>query len=115
MTEVDSWEFDDAEATPTPGDELVRPPVVMAWIATAVLLAAALFIPLRHMWLGYIFGVAATTVCMVATLVDRQRQASPNYVFPAGLPVQQHVRVVRIAAFLVCLIHILMLAQVAAQ
>jgi len=115
MTETNGWGLDDAEMTPAQGDELVHPPVFMAWIATAVLLTSALFIPLRYMWLGYVFGVVATTVCMVTTLVDRQRQASPNYVSPPGLQVQQRVRIVRIAAFLVCLVHILMLAQVAAQ
>ena len=125
MTETNGWGLDDAGMTPAQGDELVHPPVFMAWIATAVLLTSALFIPLRYMWalfiplrymwLGYVFGVVATTVCMVTTLVDRQRQASPNYVSPPGLQVQQRVRIVRIAAFLVCLVHILMLAQVAAQ
>ncbi len=115
MTETNDWGLDDAGMTPAQGDELVHPPVFMAWIATAVLLTSALFIPLRYMWLGYVFGVVATTVCMVTTLVDRQRQASPNYVSPPGLQVQQRVRIVRIAAFLVCLVHILMLAQVAAQ
>ena len=124
MTETNGWGLDDAGMAPAQGDELVHPPVFMAWIATAVLLTSALFIPLRYMWLGYVFGVVATTVCMVTTLVDRQRQASPNYVkrptvalsvFPPGLQVQQHIRVVRITAFLVCLIHIIRLAQLAAQ
>ena len=115
MIESDGWEGDDDGTVPAPGDELVHAPVGMAWIATVVLLASALFIPLGKMWFGYAFGVVATTVCMVTTLVDRQRQTSPNYVFPAGLPVQQRVRAVRIAAFIVCLVHILMLAQVAAQ
>lgn len=115
MTETNSWEFDDTGMTPDPGNELVHAPVGMAWIATVVLLASALFLPLGKMWFGYAFGVVATTVCMVTTLVDRQRQTSPNYVFPAGLPVQQRVRAVRVAAFIVCLAHILILAQVAAQ
>jgi len=87
----------------------------MAWIATVVLAVSALFIPLEQLWPGYLSGVLATAICMVTTLTDRQRQASPNYVFPSGLPVQQHVRIVRLAAFVVCLTHIIMLAQVAAQ
>ena len=52
---------------------------------------------------------------MVTTVIDRQKRASPNYVATTGLQLEQHVRMVRIAAFVVCLIHIIRLAQQAAQ
>ena len=95
--------------------ELVHSPTRLAWVCTAALAVSAVLIPFGQLWLGYFTGVAAAALCMVTTVIDRQRRASPNYVATTGLQLGQHVRMVRIAAFIVCLIHILRLAQEAAK
>lgn len=96
-------------------DELVHSPTRLAWACTATLGISAILIPLDQLWAGYFTGVAAAAFCMVTTVIDRQRRTSPNYVATPGLQVDQHVRMVRIAAFIVCLIHIIRLAQQSAQ
>jgi hypothetical protein len=99
----------------SPVTELVYPPMRLFWIGTAALAVSATLFPLGQLWLGYLTGVATAALCMVTTVIDRQRRASPNYVAPPGLQVEQRVRMVRIAAFFVCLIHIVYLAQEAAK
>ncbi len=111
----DDWGDGDAGLGHTPVAELVHSPWWRAWICTAALAVSAVLIPFGQLWLGYFTGVAATALCMVTTVVDRQKLASPNYVTTPGLQVEQHVRMVRLAAFIVCLIHIIRLAQQAAQ
>jgi hypothetical protein len=96
-------------------DELVHSPTRLAWACTAALAVSAVLIPFGQLWLGYFTGVATTALCMVTTVIDRQRRGSPNYVATPGLQVNQHVRMVRIAAFIVCLMHIIRIAQQAAQ
>ena len=111
----DDWGDGDTGPGHAPVAELVHSPWRLAWICTAALAVSAVLIPFGQLWLGYFTGVAATALCMVTTVFDRQKRASPNYVATTGLQVEQHVRMVRIAAFIVCLIHIIRLAQQAAQ
>jgi hypothetical protein len=111
----DDWGDGDAGLGHAPVTELVHSPSGLAWICTAALAVSAVLILPGQLWLGYLTGVAAAALCMVTTVVDRQKRASPNYVATTGLQVEQRVRMVRIAAFIVCLIHIIRLAQQAAQ
>jgi hypothetical protein len=111
----DDWGDGDAGLRHAPVTELVHSPRRLAWTCAAALAVSAVLIPLGQLWLGYITGVTAAALCMVTTVIDRQKRASPNYVATTGLQVEQHVRIVRIAAFFVCLIHIIRLAQQAAQ
>ena len=111
----DDWGDGDAGLGQSPVAELVNSPSGLAWICTAALAVSAVLILPGQLWLGYFTGVAAAALCMVTTVIDRQKRASPNYVATTGLQVEQHVRMVRIAAFVVCLIHIIRLAQQAAQ
>ena len=111
----DDWGDGDAGLGHAPLAELVHSPSGLAWTCAAALAVSAVLIPLGQLWLGYITGVTAAALCMVTTVIDRQKRASPNYVATTGLQVEQHVRIVRIAAFFVCLIHIIRLAQQAAQ
>ena len=111
----DDWGDGDAGLGHAPVTELVHSPRRLAWTCAAALAVSAVLIPLGQLWLGYITGVTAAALCMVTTVIDRQKRGSPNYVATPGLQVNQHVRMVRIAAFIVCLIHIIRLAQQAAQ
>ena len=113
--EPDNWGDTDTDYGQAPVAELVHSPKRLAWICTATLAVSAGLIPFGQLWLGYFTGVAAAALCMVTTVIDRQRRASPNYVATTGLQLGQHVRMVRIAAFIVCLIHIIRLAQEAAK
>ena len=115
MVDPDDWGDGDAGFGHAPVTELVHSPRRLAWICTAALAVSAVLIPLGQLWLGYFTGVAAAALCMVTTVIDRQRRASPQYVTDTGIQVEQRVRMVRIAAFIVCLIHIIRLAQQAAQ
>jgi low affinity Fe/Cu permease len=110
----DDWGDGAAGSGHTPVAELVHSPWRLAWTCAAALAVSAVLIPFDQLWIGYFTGVAATALCMVTTVIDRQKRASPNYVATPGLQVEQHVRMVRIAAFVVCLIHIIRLAQQAA-
>ena len=113
--EPDDWgDVDDSHGQSSVA-ELVHSPKRLAWVCTAALAVSAVLIPFGQLWLGYFTGVAAAALCMVTTVIDRQRRASPNYVATTGLQLEQHVRMVRIAAFIVCLIHIIRLAQEAAK
>jgi hypothetical protein len=111
----DDWGDGDAGLRHAPVTELVHSPRRLAWTCAAALAVSAVLIPLGQLWLGYITGVTAAALCMVTTVIDRQKRASPNYVATPGIQVEQHVRIVRIAAFFVCLIHIFRLAQEAAK
>ena len=113
--EPDDWGDGDTNLGHSPTAELVHSPKRLAWICTAALAISAVLIPFGQLWLGYFTGVAAAALCMMTTVIDRQRRASPNYVATTGLQLEQHVRMVRIAAFIVCLIHIIRLAQEAAK
>ena len=93
--------------------ELVNSRVWMAWVATGICTLSALCIPLGQLWSGYIAGVGASIVCMLAILDDRNRQSNPNFV--QGPPIEQWARWVRVASFLICLVHIVRLAQEAAK
>ena len=93
--------------------ELVNSRVWMAWVATGICTLSALCIPLGQLWPGYIAGVGASIVCMLAILDDRNRQSNPNFV--QGPPIEQWARWVRVASFLICLVHIVRLAQEAAK
>ena len=115
LVEPDDWENGSAGHGQSSVAELVHSPTRLAWICTAALAVSAVLIPLGQLWLGYITGVTAAALCMVTTVIDRQKRASQNYVATTGLQLEQHVRMVRIAAFVVCLIHIIRLAQQAAQ
>ena len=111
----DDWGDVDTGPGHAPVAELVHSPWRLAWICTAALAVSAVLILPGQLWLGYFTGVVAAALCMVTTVIDRQKGASPNYVATPGLQVEQHVRMVRIAAFVVCLIHIIRLAQQAAR
>ena len=111
----DDWGDGGAGLGHAPVAELVHSPSWLAWICTAALAVSAVLILPGQLWLGYFTGVVAAALCMVTTVIDRQKRASPNYVATPGLQVEQHVRMVRIAAFVVCLIHIIRLAQQAAR
>ena len=111
----DDWGDGDAGLGHAPLAELVHSPSGLAWTCAAALAVSAVLIPFGQLWPGYFTGVAAAALCMVTTVIDRQRRASPNYVVTTGLQVETRVRMVRIAAFIVCLIHIIRLAQQAAQ
>ena len=111
----DSWGDGNGSLGHTPGAELVHSPSGLAWTCAAALAVSAILIPLGQLWPGYFTGVAAAALCMVTTVIDRQKRASPNYVVTTGLQVETRVRIVRIAAFFVCLIHIIRLAQEAAK
>ena len=115
LVEPDDWEDGSAGYGQSSVAELVHSPKRLAWICTAALAVSAVLIPLGQLWLGYITGVTAAALCMVTTVIDRQKRASPNYVATTGLQLEQHVRMVRIAAFVVCLMHIIRLAQEAAK
>ncbi len=115
MVDPDDWGDGDAGFGHAPVTELVHSPRRLAWICTAALAVSAVLILPGQLWLGYFTGVVAAALCMVTTVIDRQKRASPNYVATTGLQLEQHVRMVRIAAFVVCLIHIIRLAQQAAQ
>jgi len=111
----DDWGDVDAGLGRTPVAELVHSPSGLAWTCAAALAVSAVLIPFGQLWLGYFTGVATAALCMVTTVIDRQRRASPNFVVTTGLQVEQSVRMVRIAAFFVCLIHIIRIAQEAAK
>ena len=111
----DGWGDGDGSLGHTPVAELIHSPSGLAWTCAAALAVSAVLIPLGQLWPGYFTGVATAALCMVTTVIDRQRRASPNYVATTGLQLEQHVRMVRIAAFIVCLIHIIRLAQEAAK
>ena len=111
----DDWGDGDTGLRQSLAAELVHSPWRLAWVCTAALAVSAVLIPLGQLWLGYFTGVTTAALCMVTTVIDRQKRASPNYVATTGLQLEQHVRMVRIAAFIVCLIHIIRLAQEAAK
>ena len=113
--ESDDWGDGSSDHGQSSVAELVHSPKRLAWICTAALAVSAVLIPFGQLWLGYFTGVATAALCMVTTVIDRQRRTSPNYVVTTGLQVEQRVRMVRIAAFFVCLIHIIRLAQEAAK
>ena len=113
VVDGDDW-GDSGPVLSTPvTSELVHSRVWMACVATGICTLSALFIPLGQLWPGYIAGVGASIVCMLAILDDRERQSSPNFV--RGAPIEQWARWVRVASFLVCLVHIVRLAQEAAK
>jgi len=111
--EDSSWTYEVPTPDYAPTSELVRSRVWPAWVATGMCSLSAVFIPFGQLWPGYAAGVAASVVCMLAILDDRERQNSPN--FARGAPVEQWARWVRVASFLVCLVHIVSLAQEAAK
>ena len=113
VVDRDNWGHDDPIHDASTATELVHSRVWMVWAATGICTLSALFIPLGQLWPGYFAGVGASVVCMLAILHDRELQSNPNFVH--GPPVEQWARWVRVAAFLVCLVHIVRLAQVAAQ
>ena len=109
----DAWGDSGPVLSTSAASELVHSRVWMAGVATGICTLSALFIPLGQLWPGYIAGVGASIVCMLAILDDRERQCSPNFVREA--PVEQWARWVRVASCLICLVHILRLAQEAAK
>jgi hypothetical protein len=109
----DVWADVGSTVTASPTFELVYSRVWLAWVATGFCALSALFIPLGQLWPGYLAGVVASVVCMLAILDDRERQSSPNFVRKA--PIEQWARWVRVTSFLVCLVHIVRLAQEAAK
>ena len=115
LMEPDDWEDVDNSHAQSSVAELVYPPTRLFWVCAVALAVSVVLIFPGQLWLGYFTGVAAAALCMVTAVIDRQRRANPNYVAPTGLPVERRVRMVRIAAFFVCLIHIIRLAQEAAK
>ncbi|SVC45433.1 uncharacterized protein METZ01_LOCUS298287 [marine metagenome] len=113
--EPEDWGDENTDYGQSSVAELVYPPIRLFWICAVALAVSVVLIFPGQLWLGYFTGVAAAALCMVTTVIDRQRRASPNYVATTGLQLEQHVRMVRIAAFIVCLIHIIRLAQEAAK
>ena len=109
----DAWEDSGPVLSTSASSELVNSRVWMAWVATGICTLSALCIPLGQLWPGYIAGVGASIVCMLAILDDRNRQSNPNFV--QGPPIEQWARWVRVASFLICLVHIVRLAQEAAK
>ena len=109
----DGWADDAPSVGVLTNGGLVHSRKALAWAATGLCAVSALFIPLGQLWAGYGTGVVASVVCMLAILDDRERQNSPN--FARGAPVEQWARWVRVASFLVCLVHIVSLAQEAAK
>ena len=115
VMDSDGWGDGNGSLGHSPVAELVHSPSGLAWTCAAALAVSAVLIPFGQLWPGYFTGVAAAALCMVTTVIDRQKRASPNYVVTTGLQVETRVRMVRIAAFFVCLIHIIRLAQEAAK
>ena len=115
LVEPDDWGDGDTDYGQSSVAELVYPPIRLFWICAVALTISVVLIFPGQLWLGYFTGVAAAALCMVTAVIDRQRRANPNYVAATGLPVERRVRMVRIAAFFVCLIHIIRLAQEAAK
>ena len=109
----DAWGESGPVLSTSATSELVNSRVWMAWVATGICTLSALCIPLGQLWPGYIAGVGASIVCMLAILDDRNRQSNPNFV--QGPPIEQWARWVRVASFLICLVHIVRLAQEAAK
>ena len=109
----DAWGDSGPALSTSATSELVNSRVWMAWVATGICTLSALCIPLGQLWPGYIAGVGASIVCMLAILDDRNRQSNPNFV--QGPPIEQWARWVRVASFLICLVHIVRLAQEAAK
>jgi hypothetical protein len=109
----DAWGDSGPVLSTSATSELVNSRVWMAWVATGICTLSALCIPLGQLWPGYIAGVGASIVCMLAILDDRNRQSNPNFV--QGPPIEQWARWVRVASFLICLVHIVRLAQEAAK
>ena len=111
----DGWTDDASSLGVLSDDGLVHSRKSLAWAATGLCAVSALFIPLGQLWAGYGTGVVASVVCMLAILDDRERQNNKNFVQGEGFPVEQRARLVRVASFLVCLVHIVRLAQEAAK
>lgn len=111
----DGWTDDAPSVEVLTNDGLVYSRKSLAWAATGLCVVSALFIPLGQLWAGYATGVVASVVCMLAILDDRERQNDKDFVHGRGLSVEQWARLVRVASFLVCLVHIVRLAQEAAK
>jgi hypothetical protein len=109
----DAWGDSGPVLSTSVTSELVHSRVWVACVATGICTLSALCIPLGQLWPGYIAGVGASIVCMLAILDDRNRQSNPNFV--QGPPIEQWARWVRVASFLICLVHIVRLAQEAAK
>ena len=113
VVDGDEWGDPGPDRSTSAASELVHSRAWMAWVATGICSLSVLFIPLGQLWPGYIAGVGASVICMLAILDDRERQSNPNFV--RGAHIEQWARWVRIASFLICLVHILRLAQEAAK
>ncbi len=111
------------DVTPVNGsvtDGLVHSRKAPVLAATGLCVLSVLLIPFDQFWAGYGAGVVASVVCMLAILDDREKQTKPGFVGAGmlggkGPSVQQFARLFRVASFLVCLVHIVRLAQEAAK
>lgn len=113
---ADSSQLWDEEEVDDPGPfstDLVTSAYPLLWCCTGALAVSVVFLLLPSLF-GYLVGVGTTVLCMVTGIEERRRRSNPNFV-DDGKPFNLLVRLVRIAAFLACLVHIIRLAQDAAQ